>query len=757
MAHTKDHPSDLHPEFLSNNSMDPWVDVNSSPRKVMFAGHLPQALVISGSEERYWQTGTEARFGEYNFAMKAPGDIEILKVINRFPRSHTANSSIKNPQSIVVYRDINTRQIGILDMRDHCLEHQYFGFSYRKTEHYRRIAKGEVFEEGIEFMVSPSIKPGGGYGYGVNLMFANMSHPGVSDDSMIVSESAAKKMQFDIIETRTGSWGQNRYALNSFGTADNCKLFMDVGERIREDGYLMGTREHDERLSVTGMGVYDTMMVDTLYDECLYTRSGSNYGGGTVVDIMVYNDNRSLPNGMNVQVEKYRDLTDRFYREILDTYTELLRSHNGKMNITNEFHRLVVEACAMTDYDVIVDKQKLMVQKLFHKAPIDDWRVEFKIQYTITPGIGNKGTGCAGDKAVIGMVVPDNEMPHNEHGERVDVIMSPDSPYNRQNAGSLYEPYFNQVTREHLTEIRTKLDIPADAQPTVKEIEADMAKKPEVYEEVWQRLLHLYDILSPTMYGNYSSSRFDDPKLRATHLSWKMKYPCIHILSPTNQMTAWRWAYNECQKHFKPRVTPMRYRGYSGNWVTTKKSIECGHKYFMLLEKISDDWIAVSTAKVQHMELLGQVTSSDKHSKPAKMQAVKALSEAELRIILSTCGPQVAADLLGRNNSLADHREICYSILDSETPTNIYRAIDRKAVPLGNNRALQLFKHILACNGYKFVWKKYVDPDIGNRDEFVDKEREIYFKQNRRADNSVVQSVRSKIMSAISSIRSLFK
>ena len=72
MAHTKDHPSDLHPEFLSNNSMDPWVDVNSSPRKVMFAGHLPQALVISGSEERYWQTGTEARFGEYNFAMKAP-------------------------------------------------------------------------------------------------------------------------------------------------------------------------------------------------------------------------------------------------------------------------------------------------------------------------------------------------------------------------------------------------------------------------------------------------------------------------------------------------------------------------------------------------------------------------------------------------------------------------------------------------------------------------------------------------------------
>lgn len=387
MAYTKDHPSELYAELLSNNSLDPWIDVNSGPRKVMFANHLPQSLVISGSEERYWQTGTESRFGEYNFSIKAPADIEITHVIQRFPRSRIINSTLKNPQTIVVYTELESRLVGILDMRDHSVEHQYFGFGYRKTKEYGRIAVGETFEAGTEFMISPTIKPGGGYGYGLNLMFANMSHPAASDDSIIISESAVKRMQFDIVESRDISWGQNSFALNSFGDDKVYKSFMDVGEYICPDGRLMTTREYDERLSVTSLGLNDTRIIDPMYDTSLYTRAGK----GLVVDIMVYHDNRSLPNGMNAQIEKYRDLTDRFYRDIINAYNDVYRKHGGKPNITDEFHRLVVEACAMTDHPI-----DNVVQKLYKKAPIDDWRVEFKIKYTITPDIGNKATGCEG-------------------------------------------------------------------------------------------------------------------------------------------------------------------------------------------------------------------------------------------------------------------------------------------------------------------------------------------------------------------------
>lgn len=738
--------SELAAELLSNNSVDPWVDVNSGPRKVMMSGHLPQALVIRGSEERYWQTGTEARFGEYTFAVKAPVDMEVFQIIHRFPKARTFNSTIKNPQTIVIYIDEHTHEVGCLDFGEYNIEHQYFGFKYVKTPYYDKIRKGEVFAKDTPFLISPSIKPGGGYAVGTNLNFVTMSHPAVADDAMMISKSALKKMSFDLVETRVGSWGQSCFGLNTYGDHNEVKMFPDVGESIRPDGLLMATRKYDEFNAVTSLGLWDTQMLDMTYDEKIYTRPGN----GIISDIMVYHDNRSLPNGMNAQVEKYRDLTDRFYRDIITAYQTLKARFNGKVKLTHEFHRLVVEAAAMTDYDI-----DQVVQMLFHKAPIDDWRVMFKIKYHITPNIGNKGTGFAGDKGIMCTIVDDEDMPRNDFGVIADVVMSPDSPVNRQNNGGLYEPYFNQVTRDFLVTVRSELKLDAKEEPSKEELAKEMDRDPERYEKVWNDLMRLYGILSPTMYFGYTEPKFNDNANRALHLHWLFKYPCIHILSPTDDATPWRAAVNACEREFPPLVSPLTYRGYSGKMVRTKMPIEIGYKYFMLLEKISDDWIAVSTAKVQHLQVLGQVTSSDKYSNPAKTQAVKAISEAELRIILSFCGGEVAANLMDQNNSLPTHAAFVYSILDAKKPTNIERAVDRTKIPLGGNRALKLLKHILDTNGYKFVFQRYRDPEIAHRDAFIDKAREVVFKVTKPAVR-VARTVRGTIRDSVKYIRNMF-
>lgn len=697
-------PSELDARLLSNNSLDPWVDVNSGPRKVMFAGHMPQALVIEGSEERYWQTGAEARFGEGTFSVKAPCDMEVLKLIERIPRQIATSRGMKNPQTIVIYRDVHTRKIGCLYLQDYCLNHQYFGFEYKKTEYYHKMVRGieSNFEKGTPFLVSPSIKERGGYGYGSNLRFAFMSHPGTADDGIIMSRSALEKYAFYVYETRVCSWGQNRFALNLYGDENYYQAFPNIGQKIRPDGLLMATREHDERLSITNMGVYDTMFLDHVYDEKLYTRPGD----GIIEDIQVFHDNRSLPNGTCEQIEWYKQQTDNFYNEIMNIYNREARGYKTRFE-EDEFHQLMVTTHAMTDFDI-----GEVVQKLYHKAPIDDWRVKFTIKYRIVPDVGNKFTGGNGDKGVICLILPDEDMPVNDHGVRAEAIMSIDSPVNRQNFGAMYEPFFNQCTREILTDWteRTQLD---RTHVTKESMLAEMEKNPRIYEEIWQEYIRVCEILSPAMFEEYSKPKYDDLMLRATRFSgiFDPQYECMQILSPTKNPTIWRQAVKDMWKEFRPRVTPVTYRDYQGNLVRTEEPIEIGHKYFLLLEKISDDWIAVSTARPQHLGVLGQTTSSDKYSAPAKMQAVKAISEAELRIILSYCGPQVAADLMDRNNSLATHREYVYSLLDSETPTNIERGVDRKRVPLGNNRALVLFKHILECNGYEFMYEEYVDHD----------------------------------------------
>ena len=54
-------------------------------------------------------------------------------------------------------------------------------------------------------------------------------------------------------------------------------------------------------------------------------------------------------------------------------------------------------------------------------------------------GVGDKLAGRAGNKGVVSRVLPDNEMPIDEHGNRVDLILSPIGVAGRSNLGQVYE------------------------------------------------------------------------------------------------------------------------------------------------------------------------------------------------------------------------------------------------------------------------------------------------------------------------------
>lgn len=696
--------SELKAQFLSNNALDPWVDVNSGPRKGMFANHLAQALVIRGAQERYWQTGAEARYGEATFGVRAPGDIQIIRVIDRIPRHECLARGMKNPQTAVIYRDINTRKVGVFHLTQHRSEHQYFSFEYQKTPYFNMIEEGAEFEKDTPFLLSPSLKEGGGYGYGTNLRFAFLSHAATADDGCLVARSALKKMEFDLLIKRDGSWGQTRFPLNLHGDHNEYKILRDIGEPVREDGLLFATRGYDDRLSITDMGINDTRILDMAYDERVYARAGK----GIVTDIRVYHDLRNLPNGTSAQIERYKMYMDSFYQRILKEYDEQKRHYGTTRFETDELDSLVIEALANTDFD-IGDP----VQKLHHKTPIDDWRVEVDVHYRVTPDVGNKLTGCNGDKSVIVRVLEDEDMPRDENGNMIDICMSIDSPVNRQNFGAMYEPFFNSATEQVLNCWTDKAGLDRSKVST-KYMEEEMARKPDVYAEIWDEYMELISILSPYMHEYHTQAKYDTDKARAERLAgvFDPKNQAIHILSPTDRMPIWREAVKGIMKRFPPHFTPMTYTNCVGERVTTREPVPHGMKYFMLLEKDSSDWLATDTAKFQVMGFLGQITSTDKYSEPAKKQPVKGLAEAEMSLIVSHCGGEVAADLHDRNNNKQTHREYAYSILSEKEPTNIKRGIDRNRLPLGDDRALQMFKHILTCNGYGPRYKPYVDPDL---------------------------------------------
>lgn len=391
MSNGKKHiASELHRELLGVNSLNPFIGHDSSPRGQMFSSHLSQLLVIKGSTERYIQTGMEREYGKYTFSIKVPGDpngnngIEVIKIIERYPYRVGREAIKVNPQTLIIYEDINTKEVGMLTIPRYCSYHQYFGFEYKPSAALNEVRVGAFLAAGTILMDSPSVTNNGGYKYGVECNIAFMSHPSVSEDGIMISKDVLKKFSFKTYETRVVEWGSKKFPLNLYGDVENYKPFPDIGDKIRSDGLLMCLRNYNKELSVVEQSIYDLMEPDFIFDKLMYAGGA----GGTVVDIKIHHDVKNTQANtsktMDDQADKYNTARYVFYQEILTEYQRLKKLRGDDLRLTPELHRLIVEALAVMDTD------PQQITKLYRKVPLDDYRIEFTIEYEIVPTIGFK-------------------------------------------------------------------------------------------------------------------------------------------------------------------------------------------------------------------------------------------------------------------------------------------------------------------------------------------------------------------------------
>lgn len=383
-------PNQLRADFLSSMSLNPFMGHNSSSRLQMFHSHLGQRLNIKGATERKIQTGLEAEFAKYTFKVTMPCDATVIKVIERYKPTIHKDSISSNPQTVVIYEDNKTKEVGIVSLPTYCSYHQYFGFEYQKHPAVSKLSPGQFIAQDTVFLDSPAVTPDGGYKFGIEMNMAFMTHPAVSEDGIMISSDVLDKLSFKIYETRVVEWGSKRFPLNLYGDAENYKAFPDIGEPVRGDGILMAFREYDDILPPVEQSIYDIMEVDTLFDRCVY----ANGAGGKVIDIRIHHDDNVLsptPIGMDAQTQKYLNAKRQFCTEVVSEYRRLKKHRGDCLKVTPEFHRLIVESLGVLDED---PKNKL--NKIYRQAPIDDYRVEFIIEYEVVPTTGFKLTCCNG-------------------------------------------------------------------------------------------------------------------------------------------------------------------------------------------------------------------------------------------------------------------------------------------------------------------------------------------------------------------------
>lgn len=391
--------NEMHLEMMGIQGLNSFSRHNSASRSYMFGSHISQRLVIEGAEEKRIQTGLEREFSRYTFSVKMPTNAQIIKVIQRYPLGVGKDSLPFNPETFVIFENDKTKEIDYISIPGHVSYHQFFGFKYdMKYEQISKLRPGAFIPEGTIFADSPGVTENGGYMYGTNLNAAFMSIPSVSEDGVMISKSALQKLKFRVYETRVVEFGAGQFPLNLYGTKDHYKPFPDIGGYIRDDGLLMMLRSYDNDLMPVELSVYDTMESDFTFDRGVYARGGE----GRIVDIKVISNNnpvKQLPDAMCEQVERYSKALKKFHKEIVDTEAQLRYERKrkfgeAKLRISPKLQRLVVESLAITNHKESSFKQSLNL--LFRKAPIDEYRIEFVIEYVMTPTIGFKLTDVHG-------------------------------------------------------------------------------------------------------------------------------------------------------------------------------------------------------------------------------------------------------------------------------------------------------------------------------------------------------------------------
>jgi len=261
-------------ELLSLHALNPFISTASSPRCLMFSGHLSQIVVLAGGGlPQIIQTGLEQQLATNTFSKKIDSDSRVMAILKRY-NGVSATSVTERAEYVVITQDAETDELDLISIPISHKLHQYFGFKYQINEDVLNptILNG-VVPGGTILADSPAVSKDGDYMYGRPVNLAYLHVPEVTGDGVVISEDLAKKFEFKTYETVVAEFGEKSFPLNLYGDDDVYKAFPDIGEYINDDRVVMATRRYETSLSPGLVSKKDVREYSTNFDKPYYSKS----------------------------------------------------------------------------------------------------------------------------------------------------------------------------------------------------------------------------------------------------------------------------------------------------------------------------------------------------------------------------------------------------------------------------------------------------------------------------------------------------
>lgn len=420
MSSIKSHTNNINPLSMVGISAMTFPDKISTVRSNMAARHTSQYVVLSQPEFPRVYTGAEDPFGlRSSWNVTAEHDYEFIRKFVKFKNE---------PISPVAYifRDKVTGKYKceLVNCAENLTEKYGFRTYDRIKDKYDigdTIPKGEPINQSSSYV-------NGHYCSGRNIRILYTVLTELTEDALILSKSAAKQLEYDMVELVTVNIKKDSYLLNKYGDLSLYKPFPNIGESIKNE-IICSIRENS----------YISSAAEALIPHS-NDRQYYSHGNGTIVDIDIYTNSDDLENDqMNYYLKQITDWYSEIYSYISTIVTDPYQDDISLLDMYHKAEKYLSDSTWVT------------------KEYICDTQIKFKILKHVPIHVGQKIVGRMGNKSVICKIEDDACMPKLENGDHVQMIANGLALPNRIIAFASYEAT-TTFMQERMWEHIIKLD-----------------------------------------------------------------------------------------------------------------------------------------------------------------------------------------------------------------------------------------------------------------------------------------------------------
>lgn len=662
-------------DVLGKGNLQPFTASNSGVRTQMFTTHNAQKIVIAHPEVPIISTGYENKYGERSSTfIQAEHDCRILAKIPKFSRC-------PNHIYYVIYQDLVTGEIELYERSPYYYITEVYGFM-KNNDPIDTTPVGGIIKDGTVVSKSTQYDEFNNRMDGVNLLTVYLATDKTKEDSIIISESAAKKMGTYAFHKRDIVINDNDDPINLYGQNGVYKVIPDILEHTK-DSLICALRRRKKEDSLYTQA--SDRMCTVMFNDDKF------YGGGILLDLNIYcnNPDKLGSTAYDAQLKYYYEERKRVNNDIIALF-EGLRSQNPNLKFGRKFEEF---------YYTAVKEVNGSIFKNNDNSAFSNIRLEVVVCEEKPMAVGDKMSNRYGGKGVISEVRPDSQMMVTEDGRIVDIIQNKNTVMARENPGQLDELEINNISRAIVETIRAN----------IFDVETNLA----LYKKFVSMVSESFGVCVRDELANYDLNNFDSEQEMENFLSTVVEddYIFVPVAPISDNMNIDKLAklYEEFpMAKARPIYSPITDSTGQIRFVPSRRVIVAAPIYYYRLKQIGEEkFSATSLSPINHRGENSKSKAS-KYGKYIIANTPVRLGDMELTEFTHLGAEPTIVALLIYANSPQARRRCAAMITDDPYNPNITLDMD------STNRNAEIFATYLKTEGLRYsvtkVPKFYIQP-----------------------------------------------